>query len=161
MAHLAGGAFFYFFPTTYSPFLKTHSLPLIGSSAAVYSLLIFACSYYPDTSVSLIFFNVKLKYIGLFYVLMSLIQIPFNNAGGNIAHLGGAIYGFYYFNNFNSFKSPYNIITDYLDKFSFKSNNKKNNQKTIDEILDKISKSGYESLTKNEKDLLFKNSDKN
>jgi hypothetical protein len=92
---------------------------------------------------------------------MSLIQIPFNNAGGNIAHLGGAIYGFYYFNNFNSFKSPYNIITDYLDKFSFKSSNKKNNQKTIDEILDKISKSGYESLTKNEKDLLFKNSDKN
>lgn len=92
---------------------------------------------------------------------MSLIQIPFNNAGGNIAHLGGAIYGFYYFNNFNSLKSPYNIITDYLDKFSFKSSNKKNNQKTIDGILDKISKSGYESLTKNEKDLLFKNSDKN
>jgi hypothetical protein len=91
---------------------------------------------------------------------MSIIQIPFNNSGGNIAHLGGAIFGLYYSTNFNSFKSPFNIITDYLDKFSFKSSNKKNDQKTIDEILDKISKSGYESLTKHEKDLLFKNSDK-
>jgi hypothetical protein len=91
---------------------------------------------------------------------MSLIQIPFNNSGGNIAHLGGALYGFYYSNNFNSFNSFFDTISDYLDKFSFKSNNKKNNQKVIDEILDKISKSGYESLTKYEKDLLFKNSDK-
>ena len=157
---LAGGLLFIFSYNVF-PVFENSFTPLIGSSAAVYSLLIFACSYYPNTSVSLIFFNVKLKHIGLFYVLMSLIQIPFNNAGGNIAHLGGAIYGLYYSNNFNSFKSPFNIITDYIDKFSFKSSNKKNDQKTIDEILDKISKSGYESLTKHEKDLLFKNSDKN
>ena len=156
---LAGGLFFIFCYNIF-PVFENSFTPLIGSSAAVYSLLIFACSYYPNTSISLIFFNVKLKHIGLFYVLMSVIQIPFNNAGGNIAHLGGAIYGLYYSNNFNSFKSPFNIITDYLDKFSFKSSNKKNDQKTIDEILDKISKSGYESLTKHEKDLLFKNSDK-
>jgi len=156
---IAGGLFFIFFYNIFSVFENAFT-PLIGSSAAVYSLLIFACSYYPNTSVSLILFNVKLKHIGLFYVLMSLIQIPFNNSGGNIAHLGGALYGFYYSNNFNSFNSFFDTISDYLDKFSFKSNNKKNNQKIIDEILDKISKSGYESLTKYEKDLLFKNSDK-
>jgi membrane associated rhomboid family serine protease len=156
---IAGGLFFIFSYNIF-PVFENAFTPLIGSSAAVYSLLIFACSYYPNTSVSLILFNVKLKHIGLFYVLMSLIQIPFNNSGGNIAHLGGALYGFYYSNNFNSFNSFFDTISDYLDKFSFKSNNKKNNQKVIDEILDKISKSGYESLTKYEKDLLFKNSDK-
>ena len=51
------------------------------------------------TRTILFFFNVKLKNLGLFYVILSLIQIPFSNAGGNIAHLGGAIYGFYYAKN--------------------------------------------------------------
>ena len=72
---IAGGLFFIFSYNIF-PVFENAFTPLIGSSAAVYSLLIFACSYYPNTSVSLILFNVKLKHIGLFYVLMSLIQIP-------------------------------------------------------------------------------------
>ena len=92
---------------------------------------------------------------------MSLIQIPFSNSGGNIAHLGGAFYGLYYASNFNSSTSPFDSFTNYLKRFLIKSNNKKNDQKLIDNILDKISKSGYESLTKNEKEILFKKSDKN
>ena len=56
---------------------------------------------------------------------MSLIQIPFSNSGGNIAHLGGAFYGLYYANNFNSFTSPFDSFTNYLKRFSIKSNNNK------------------------------------
>ena len=156
---IAGGLLFIFSYNIFPVFENSFN-PLIGSSAAVYSLLIFACAYYPNTSVSIIFFNVKLKHIGLFYVLMSLIQIPFNNAGGNIAHLGGALYGFYYSNSFNESNSIFNLISKYLESFSSKPKNKKSEQKVIDAILDKISKSGYESLSKNEKDVLFKNSDK-
>ena len=110
--------------------------------------------------MNLIFFDIKLKYLGLFYVLLSLIQIPFSNAGGNIAHLGGAFYGFYYAKNFNkeySF-STFNIFFRYIKNLS-SSKQSGSNQKKIDNILDKISKSGYESLSKSEKDFLFKNSD--
>ena len=92
---------------------------------------------------------------------MSLIQIPFSNSGGNIAHLGGAFFGLYYANNFNSVTSPFEFFAKYFYRFSIKSNDNKDDQKLVDNILDKISKSGYESLTKNEKEILFKKSDKN
>ena len=111
--------------------------------------------------MNLIFFDIKLKYLGLFYVLLSLIQIPFSNAGGNIAHLGGAFYGFYYAKNFNkeySF-SAFNIFFRYI-KNSKSSKHTGDKQKKIDNILDKINKSGYESLSKSDKDFLFKNSNK-
>ena len=143
------------------PAFENSFSPLIGSSAAVYSLLIFVCAYFPDTSINLIFFNVKLKNLGLFYVILSLIQIPFSNAGGNIAHLGGAIFGFYYAKNYNSLKSPLDIFLKSFKKINVKPKNKIDNQVEIDKILDKIRKSGYESLSEKEKEFLFKNSDKN
>tara|TARA_X000001036_G_C20013507_1_gene535527 strand:+ start:80 stop:442 length:363 start_codon:yes stop_codon:yes gene_type:complete len=118
------------------------------------------CAYFPDTSINLIFFNVKLKNLGLFYVLLSLIQIPFSNAGGNIAHLGGALYGFYYAKNFNLSNSPFDFIINFINNVKTKPKENRDNQKDIDIILDKISKSGYESLTKREKEFLFKNSNK-
>ena len=153
-----------FFLVSYNifPVFKNSFSPLIGSSAAVYSILIFACTYMPETKVNLIFFDIKLKYLGLFYVLLSLIQIPFSNAGGNIAHLGGAFYGFYYAKNLNkSLNIPaLEMLYKYFNSFS-KPKEKMSNQKKIDGILDKICKSGYESLSKEEKDFLFKNSDKN
>ena len=74
----------------------------------------------PETKVNLIFFDIKLKYLGLFYVLLSLIQIPFSNAGGNIAHLGGAFYGFYYAKNLNkSLNIPaLEMLYKYFNNFS-------------------------------------------
>ena len=149
-----------FFVISYNifPVFKNAFSPLIGSSAAVYALLIFACSYMPNTRVNLIFFDIKLKYLGLFYVLLSLIQIPFSNAGGNIAHLGGAFYGYYYAKNFNLWGSTFDSIVNLINNFVYKPRENRDNQKKIDNILDKISKSGYESLSKNEKDFLFKNS---
>ena len=157
---ISGGLLFIISYNIFPAFENSFS-PLIGSSAAVYSLLIFACSYFPNTSINLIFFNVRLKNLGLFYVIFSLIQIPFSNAGGNIAHLGGALCGLYYAKNFNSLKSPFKILAEILNKIKVKSRNDSNNQYKIDKILDKISKSGYESLSKSEKEFLFKNSNKN
>ncbi len=156
---ISGGLFFIISYNIFPVFENSFS-PLIGSSAAVYSLLIFACSYFPNTSINLILFNVKLKNVGLFYVILSLIQIPFSNAGGNIAHLGGALFGLYYANNYNQRSSIFDILLDMMKGFKLKSKVKHSNQKKIDIILDKISKSGYESLSKNEKDFLFKNSSK-
>ena len=157
---ISGGLLFIVSYNIFPAFENSFS-PLIGSSASVYSLLIFVCSYFPDTSINLIFFNVKLRNLGLFYVLLSLIQIPFSNAGGNIAHLGGAIYGFYYAKNFNSIDSTLKFLFSGLNKYKVKSRNKTNNQNEINKILDKISRSGYESLSKKEKEFLFKNSKKN
>ena len=154
---LMGGLFFVISYNIF-PVFKNAFSPLIGSSAAVYAVLIFACSYMPDTRVNLIFFDIKLKYLGIFYVLFSLIQIPFSNAGGNIAHLGGAFYGLYYAKNFNSWGSPFDFIFKLIDNFKYKPKENRDNQKKIDKILDKISKSGYESLSKSEKEFLFKNS---
>jgi len=157
---ISGGLLFIFSYNVFPAFENSFS-PLIGSSAAVYSLLIFVCSYFPDTSINLIFFNVKLRNLGLFYVLLSLIQIPFSNAGGNIAHLGGAIYGFYYAKKFNSIDSALKFLFSGLNRYKVKSRSKINNQNEINKILDKISRSGYESLSKKEKEFLFKNSKEN
>ena len=152
---LMGGLFFVISYNIF-PVFKNAFSPLIGSSAAVYAVLIFACSYMPNTRVNLIFFDIKLKYLGLFYVLLSLIQIPFSNAGGNIAHLGGAFYGFYYAKTLIKTHHFYFLIL--INNFKSKPKENRDNQKKIDNILDKISKSGYESLSKSEKDFLFKNS---
>ncbi|UOB16902.1 rhomboid family protein [Abyssalbus ytuae] len=154
---------------------------LIGASAGVMAVLIFVCSYIPDQDVRIIFFNIKLWYIGAFFVLLDLVQMTYDgNAGGHLAHLGGAFIGFLYARKLyegkdigtgfekvvdgvgNIFKrnkkSP--LKTVHKQKSSYKKSNapseKSVKQKQIDDILDKISKSGYESLSKEEKDFLFK-----
>jgi len=155
---------------------------LIGASAGVMAVLIFVCTYIPNQEVRLFFFNVKLWQIGLFVVLMDLVQIPLGgNIGGRIAHLGGALLGYMYarqlyngrdigegFSNFvdgilNLFKrtekkAPMKTVYKNQKKTAAKqaTYDKQTHQKKIDAILDKISKSGYESLSKAEKDFLFK-----
>jgi hypothetical protein len=121
---------------------------------------------------------VKLVYIAAFYVFISLIGSVQGTAGGNIAHLGGALSGFlfiYYLKKGTDIGKPINALFDFIDRlFSKKGkvrmsflnsnlpveNNYKPNQKEVDVILDKISRSGYESLTKEEKQKLFKASQK-
>ena len=148
-----------FFVTSYNlfPVFKDNLTSLIGSSAAVYSILIFICTYFSNNKVNLILFNIKLKYIGILYVLLSLIQIPIENPGGNIAHLGGAFFGYMYatylYNNYNI------NLMHVINKLKINNLNRYDNQKMIDSILDKVSKSGYESLTKKEKELLFRSKD--
>ena len=69
---------------------------MVGASAGVMSIFIFISTYSPDLEVRLILFNVKLRYLGIAFVLLDVIQIPYGNSGGHIAHLGGAFYGFIY-----------------------------------------------------------------
>ena len=150
---------------------------MVGASAGVMAVLIFMATYSPDLEVRIIFFNVKLRYLGIAFVLLDLIQIPYGNAGGHLAHLGGAAMGYLYikrldqgvdiglpFENFtnrvlNLFKKQSKLKTVHKRKAS--SNSKKKvttqevDQSKIDSILDKISKSGYDSLTQKEKDFLF------
>ncbi len=154
---LFGGLFFVLSYNLF-PVFETDSTTLIGSSAAVYSVLIFICTYFPNNKVNLILFNIELKYIGMIYILLSLVQIPIENPGGNIAHLGGALWGYLY--AMSIYNNSFNIdLKEIINKLKFNNLNKSENQKMIDAILDKISESGYESLTKKEKELLFKSKD--
>ncbi|MFS4448857.1 rhomboid family intramembrane serine protease [Maribacter sp. 2307UL18-2] len=156
---------------------------LLGASAGVMAVLIFVCAYIPNQEVRIIFFNVKLWHVGVFVVLIDLLQISSggDNIGGRIAHLGGALLGYVYarqlsqgrdigagFSNFmdglaNTFKSKEKkapLKTVYKKKRTTSktkaSSGKDAHQRRIDDILDKISKSGYDSLSKAEKDFLFK-----
>ncbi len=176
---IAGGLAFLLSYNVFPAFLTKQSM-LIGSSAGVMAVLIFVCTYIPNQEVRLIFFNLKLWWIGAFFVVMDLIQIPVSNAGGHIAHLGGALLGYMYARQLskgndigegfaklvdritNIFKprtkSPLKTVHKKAPKAKATSNvsMKDIQQKKIDDILDKISKSGYESLTKEEKDFLFR-----
>ena len=138
----------------------------LGASASVLAIFFAIATYIPNFQVSIPLIGfIKLKHIALIYIILDFLNIPNGNVGGHIAHLGGAIFGFFYVKQFTqkSAKNKQNQFLSYLKNiFNFqKSKNKKNyKMKEIDLILEKISKSGYNSLTKIEKELLFKSSKK-
>ena len=138
----------------------------LGASASVLAIFFAIATYIPNFQVSIPFIGfIKLKHIALIYIILDFLNIPNGNAGGHIAHLGGAIFGFFYVKQFTqkSVKNEKNQFLSYLKNiFNFqKSKNKKSyKMKEVDLILEKISKSGYNSLTKFEKELLFKSSKK-
>jgi membrane associated rhomboid family serine protease len=156
---------------------------LVGASAGVYATLFFICAYLPETEVRLFFIlNVKLKYLGIGLVVLDVIAVATStNAGGSIAHLAGAGLGYYTATRMkagidilegfasmgdgvvNLFKSQPksakkgNMKTVYKNETkTAKTKPSSTNQQRIDGILDKISESGYESLSRAEKDFLFK-----
>ena len=147
---------------------------LLGASAGISAIFIGIATYMPNYEIKfpLIGF-VKLWILAFIWVAIDIIQIPAGNAGGHLAHIGGAIFGFLYVSSasnkelgiFKSFRSIFNkkerpLKTVYKSgkktSTSRFSSNKTNNQREIDSILDKISKSGYDTLTKEEKEFLFK-----
>ena len=160
------------------PAFQNSSPIMVGASAGVMANFIFIANYSPDLEVRLIFFNVKLRYLAIAFILLDIIQIPYGNAGGHLAHLGGAALGYFYFIRLNQgtdiglpleelsnrllnlFKKQSNLKTVYKNKSNAVSKKKESNedldQKKIDAILDKISKSGYDSLSQKEKDFLFR-----
>lgn len=157
---------------------------LIGASASVMAILVGIATKAPNLSMRFFLIgNVKLWHIASVFVVLDVIQIPLGNAGGHLAHLGGALLGYFYtkqldkgndigagfekfmdgiINYFSSIgsKKP-KMKTVHKNKKNKKSNSSTNNvkkdekQKKVDEILDKISKNGYDSLSKEEKDFLF------
>ena len=156
----------------YFPALKTQEAYLVGASAGVTAILVGIASHIPQYNIRFRFIgNIKLLYIAIVIVALDVIQIPNGNAGGHLAHLGGAMIGFSLTNYFNkglnliewfenllSPKKEKPLKTVYKKNKSTisKEKNSITHQKKIDSILDKISKSGYETLTKQEKDFLFK-----
>ena len=69
--------------------------PMIGASAGVMAVFIFICTYTPNQEIRFFFLNLKLKYLGLAFFFLDVIQIPYGNAGGHLAHIGGALLGFF------------------------------------------------------------------
>ena len=169
---IAGGIIFVLSYSLFPVFKGTYP-PMIGASAGVMSVFIFICTYTPEQEIRVLFFNVKLKYIGIVFFFFDVIQIPYGNAGGHLAHIGGALLGFSYARqlvNGRDIGSGFEQVWQYLfikkqlktvykspnrERFNKANKNGDNSQIKIDAILDKISKSGYDSLSKEEKDYLF------
>ncbi|QQL49446.1 rhomboid family protein [Mucilaginibacter ginkgonis] len=147
------------------------AMPIVGASAAVMAIVISTATLLPDYELYLMFIGpVKLKWIAIFYVVIDFLGIAGPNAGGELAHLGGALFGFIYMKQLQRGNNLGAILSGAFapkPKIKVVSNNSgyQRSRKTvhiapdqdeIDRILDKISQSGYESLTKTEKETLFR-----
>ena len=156
------GGFLFVFSYSFFPVFGGVNSSLIGSSAGVISVVIFMCTYSPNSTLRIFFFNIKLIYVGILLVIFDLAQLPISNSGGHIAHLGGAIFGFFagtkMKNGENIFKYLNKSILPKKNKNQRRLNNNQNlkndNQKKVDRILDKINESGFDSLTSEEKKAL-------
>lgn len=153
----------------------------IGASASVMAIVIAIAAYVPDYTVQLLLFGrIKIKYMALaIFVLTSVMDFS-TNSGGKLAHIGGAFFGYFYTINLRRGHDIGKGLNKILDFFvtlfkprkKLKVTHKKvaneydynkikvDHQKSINSILDKISKGGYDSLTKEEKETLFRESQK-
>lgn len=153
---------------------------LVGASGAIIAVLIAVATYAPFMQIRLMLIGiVKLWHVAFVIVFLDLIQMPVANSGGHLAHLAGALFGFMYIrllqkgtdlskgiSKIQEFseniskpktKTPFKKVHVNKQKStSYTKQEKDVNQKKIDDILDKISQSGYDCLTKEEKEFLFK-----
>ncbi len=153
----------------------------VGASASVLAIIIAIATYTPNHAIQIPFIGlVKLKFIAIFIIMLDILSIPKGNSGGHIAHIGGALFGYLYIKqlkkgkdlsiNFNNLIQR--LINTFRRKNKFKkiykraksdyefNSEKATKQKEIDKILEKIANSGYDSLSKEEKDILFSASKK-
>lgn len=180
---ISGAALYIFsyniFPVFQSVIEKSVAL---GASASVMAIVVAISFYVPNYTIRLMFIGpVKLKYIAVFSIILDLISISVENPGGHIAHIGGAIFGMLYISQYKRGKDISKGFDRFMDNISSKFKRRKDpkihdfrkmndmdynrhkaqKQEETNKILDKISKSGYDSLTKEEKEVLFKMSNKN
>ena len=179
---LSGGLLYILFYNVFPVFaeVKVNSIAL-GASASVMAVVMAAAIYQPERRMHLVFIGpVKIIYIALImFVVTSMVDFSVNT-GGKIAHIGGALMGFffaYYYKRGSDITKGFDRMMDRIAtwfkpreklKVSYKrpaddieyNKQKAEEQKEIDKILDKISKAGYDSLTAREKELLFKMKDK-
>ena len=159
------------------------SAPIIGASAAIMAILVATTTYNPLMELRLfIIGNVKLWHVTGVIILVDLMQIRSENMGGHISHLAGAFFGFIFIKLLQNGTDLSKFVSSFIDFFTnlfrkqkttpFKKVHKNYNkpvektvskiitkdksQQQIDEILDKISQSGYDSLNKEEKEFLFR-----
>jgi membrane associated rhomboid family serine protease len=157
--------------------------PIVGASAAIMAILVATTTYYPLMELRLLIIgNVKLWHVTAVIIIIDLMQLRSENMGGHISHLSGALFGFIFIkllqngtdlsvgvsrvitffsnlfkkNTSTPFKKVHKNYSKPVEKSVSKIVTKDKSQQQIDEILDKISQSGYDSLTKEEKEFLFK-----
>jgi membrane associated rhomboid family serine protease len=184
---IAGGLVFMaaynIFPVFQSGLVQALAL---GASASVLAVVIMISFMVPDYVVNLMFIGkLKIKYIAIIMMATDILMIRSGNAGGHFAHLGGALWGISYALLIRKGFDPSRVL-DIFSKGSVKTGysrpkkvkfkkvhtsnrpltdeeynaQRADNQKKIDTILDKIAKSGYATLSKEEKEFLFKSSKK-
>ena len=154
--------------------LKESAL-VVGASGSIMAIFVAVAFHSPNMKVQLFGrFSIRLYFVALFFLIQDIIGIGKNDGIAHFAHLGGAIFGVLSVQNstllnrietgFTSlFKGKFGTSKKQQPKSRFKSNEDYNQERReqqiqTDKILDKISKGGYESLTKQEKDFLFKQS---
>jgi membrane associated rhomboid family serine protease len=166
------------------PALQNSQIVIVGASGSIMAIFMALAFYRPNLNVMLFgVFPVRLIFLALFFLLSDIISLGMNDGVAHFAHLGGAIFGALSIRNLAKKNNVMNVIQRLGDsliqtvkslftgsiKKSQRSNRrmktdeeynleKKTKQEKIDQILDKISKSGYESLTRHEKDFLFNQS---
>ena len=174
------GALFYMLAYALFPAFSGENGSMVGASAAVYAVMVAATVQSPNVNFRLLFIpvNIKLWWICVGKIILDLVSIKNGNAGGHFAHIGGAAIGYFYMLQLqkgNDIGTPLEKAMDWLVGLIKPSSKpilktvhktqrrspsntkpKQPNQSQIDAILDKISKSGYESLSKKEKEVLFK-----
>ncbi|MDR1755873.1 MAG: rhomboid family intramembrane serine protease [Culturomica sp.] len=152
----------------------------IGASASVMAVVFAVCLYLPQYRIDVFLIGqVRLIYLALFTVAIDLLGIPSSNAGGHIAHLGGALFGCFFVIGVRRNRNITKRFVDFVEKTGrlFSRNRrvkpipkrnvsemsdreynsyKKHKSDQVNRILDKISRSGYDSLTREEKEILFK-----
>ncbi len=175
LSGIFGGLFYVLCYNVFPYFSSTvETSKALGASAAVMGIVFATATLLPNFTIVLAIFGpIRLKYIAFFYLLIDLVGISSANAGGHLAHIGGALFGFLFIKqlqNGNDWtKFPVKIIEGVSGMFQPKkmkvayknpstNTNKKQEvtQAEIDRVLDKISQSGYENLSAKEKEILFK-----
>ena len=185
---LAGGLLYILAFNIFPVFQITHEQSLaLGASASVMAIVTAISFFVPNYSIQLIFLGrIRILYLAILLFVFDFIAIPTGNAGGHIAHIGGAFFGYFFSLYMRKTRYAYStgVFTSILKKVSklFRTGprvssphpnsgrpktdedynvEKNSRQKRIDTILEKISRGGYDSLTKEEKDFLFRSSGKN
>lgn len=145
---------------------------LLGASAGIQAIAFAAVAIHPDHKFNLMFVgSVSIKYIAFVSLFIDLIMVPQGHAGTYFAHLGGALFGYLYISLLQHGVDPMATLEKLKGLFTRKSKVRvaykntayqktekpigKSEQQRVDEILDKIARSGYDSLNKEEKDFLF------
>ncbi|WP_316831374.1 rhomboid family intramembrane serine protease [Pedobacter aquatilis] len=162
---LAGALFFIIGLNIFPVFSgNLQGVTVIGASGAVMAIIVATATLVPNYALYLMFLGeVKIKYLALAYFILDILALGNINAGGSFAHIGGAVLGFTYIKMLQNGRD-WSKLFEKKPKLKVVKNEqpikkptfKGISQKEVDEILDKISKSGYDKLTASEKEKLFK-----
>ena len=166
------GGIFYVISQNYFPLFEGVNSTLVGASAGISAIFIGIATYMPNYQIKIRFLGfIKFWHLAAVWLAFDFIGLIGTNAGGSFSHLGGSLFGFLYVNqamnqkiNFNTLFSsffkkkekPLRTVHKKTKRTTSTTKHSAPNQEQIDSILDKISKSGYDTLSKEEKEFLFK-----